>query len=300
MTRDVLIKRVGFGAAMLVALAAVLALDAWLSETPDSYWRGVPSAALLLVAVTLGFGEFGRWCRRADLDILSASGYVATVLTACMPVAACILYRASGYSLAVLSLCSVSLAMLVGLWLVFLQQMLRRQTDGALPRIAATMLAVIYLGGGGAMILWIRLATPNIALMVVFLLAVKVTDMAAFFVGSAIGRHKLIPWLSPGKSWEGLLGGLAVSTIVIGSASALLFTWRSWPPSDGLFWKMLLFCFIVGAAGQFGDLCESLLKRSVGTKDSGALVPEFGGVLDIIDSPLLAAPAGYVLVWVLF
>ena len=69
--------------------------------------------------------------------------------------------------------------------------------------------------------------------------------------------------------------------------------------SAGAMWRAAIFGAVVGASGQLGDLCESLLKRSAGVKDSSALVPEFGGVLDIMDSPLLAAPVAYVMLHVL-
>jgi len=94
--------------------------------------------------------------------------------------------------------------------------------------------------------------------------------------------------LSPGKSWEGLAGGLALAAGV-GALGAWLLT-RTGTPAFGA-----LFGLIVGLAGQFGDLCESLLKRSAGAKDSASLVPTFGGILDIIDSPLLAAPPAVLL-----
>ncbi|RPI58417.1 MAG: CDP-archaeol synthase [Planctomycetaceae bacterium] len=126
-----------------------------------------------------------------------------------------------------------------------------------------------------------------------FLVAVKCTDIGAYFTGSAIGRHKLIPWLSPGKTWEGLLGGMAAAAGV-----SVLAVWAMDIHIAGSalpFWRAVVFGVVVGLIGQFGDLSESLMKRSVNVKDSGAVVPEFGGVLDILDSPLLAAPAGYLM-----
>ena len=121
-----------------------------------------------------------------------------------------------------------------------------------------------------------------------FLAAVKCTDIGAYFVGSAVGRHKLIVWLSPGKSWEGLIGGLAFAA---GVSILVAWAWKI----DAAVWEAAVFGVAVALAGQFGDLCESLLKRSARVKDSGAALPEFGGVLDLLDSPLLAAPVGYVL-----
>ena len=113
----------------------------------------------------------------------------------------------------------------------------------------------------------------------------KFTDIGAYFGGRAFGRHKLIFWLSPGKTWEGLGFGLITAGLV-GAAIA--------PAIPGLsYFQAALFGVLIGGIGQCGDLLESMMKRDAEVKDSGTLVPGFGGVLDIIDSPLLAAPFAY-------
>ena len=119
------------------------------------------------------------------------------------------------------------------------------------------------------------------------LLCVKMTDIGAFFTGRAIGKHKLIPWLSPGKTWEGLAGGLVLSGIV-GACFAPSIVDLEW-------YKGALFGILIGGIGQLGDLLESMMKRDADVKDSGDLIPGFGGMLDVIDSPLLAAPFAYLL-----
>ena len=119
------------------------------------------------------------------------------------------------------------------------------------------------------------------------LLCVKFTDIGAFFTGKSIGRHKLIGWLSPGKTWEGLAGGLVVAAAV----GAICAPWL--PELDWI--KGALFGAILGLVGQGGDLLESLMKRDADVKDSGGSIPGFGGVLDVIDSPLMAAPVAYLL-----
>jgi len=116
---------------------------------------------------------------------------------------------------------------------------------------------------------------------------VKFTDIGAFFGGRAFGKTKLIPWLSPGKTWEGLIFGLLTAGI-IGAVSA------RWLPNVHPI-KGFGFGVIIGGIGQLGDLLESLMKRDAEVKDSGKLVPGFGGILDIIDSPLVAAPFAYLL-----
>src|SRR5262249_33660548 len=119
------------------------------------------------------------------------------------------------------------------------------------------------------------------------LLMVKSTDIGAYFGGRAFGKHKLIPWLSPGKTWEGVGFGLLTAGVVGIFCSPEI--------PDFPWWKGFIFGVIIGGIGQLGDLLESLMKRDAEVKDSGRLVPGFGGILDIIDSPLLAAPFAYLL-----
>ncbi len=123
------------------------------------------------------------------------------------------------------------------------------------------------------------------------LLVVKSTDIGAYFGGRYLGKHKLIPWLSPGKTWEGLFCGLATAALV-GLGCSLV-----WPHAlSTITWpKALIFGIVIGGVGQAGDLLESLMKRDAQVKDSGNIIPGFGGLLDVIDSPLLAAPAAYLL-----
>jgi len=116
---------------------------------------------------------------------------------------------------------------------------------------------------------------------------VKFTDIGAFFGGRALGKHKLIPWLSPGKTWEGLGFGVLTAAIV----GMICAPWIS----QLLWWQGLIFGAVIGLVGQAGDLLESLMKRDAQVKDSGQLIPGFGGILDVIDSPLLAAPFAYLL-----
>jgi phosphatidate cytidylyltransferase len=120
-----------------------------------------------------------------------------------------------------------------------------------------------------------------------FVLAVLFAgDTAAYYVGKAFGRHKLSPNISPGKTVEGALGGLAANLLV-----GLLFkTW--WLPE--LPWSFCVgLVVLLGVVGQVGDLVESMLKRSVDSKDSGGVLPGHGGVLDRVDGLLFAAPALY-------
>jgi phosphatidate cytidylyltransferase len=178
-----------------------------------------------------------------------------------------------------------------------LRRAIKRETSEAIVRMAGTVLATLYLGGLAWFLVAIRVKsgsrfTGSTASLLMLLLVVKSTDIGAYFGGRALGRHKLIPWLSPGKTWEGLACGMLTSGLV-GMAFAPL-VYRAFGGDQHTYWgKAFLFGIIVGGIGQAGDLLESLMKRDAGVKDSGQLVPGFGGVLDIIDSPLFAAPFAY-------
>jgi phosphatidate cytidylyltransferase len=120
-----------------------------------------------------------------------------------------------------------------------------------------------------------------------FLLAVVFSgDTAAYYVGRAVGRHKLCPGISPGKTVEGALGGLGASLLAGCLFNAYWLSAFSWPLCVSL-------VLLMGVMGQLGDLVESMLKRSAAIKDSGCLLPGHGGVLDRIDGLLFAAPVLY-------
>ena len=122
--------------------------------------------------------------------------------------------------------------------------------------------------------------------LLLLILIVMSGDTAAFYVGTALGRKKLYPTVSPNKSVEGAMGGLAGSI-----AGAFIARYTIFP--DLTLTDIFATAVIMGALGQMGDLFESFLKRSFGVKDSGAVFPGHGGVLDRLDSILFAAPAAY-------
>jgi phosphatidate cytidylyltransferase len=154
-----------------------------------------------------------------------------------------------------------------------------------------SFLAQLWIVGGGA------LGVPALASLVI---VVKMGDTGAYTVGRLVGRHKLAPVLSPGKTIEGAIGGLIFSCI--GSWFAIEWLLPLMRPSilaaGGPSWGWLAYGLIVGVAGMLGDLAESLIKRDLGRKDSSDWMPGFGGVLDVLDSILFAAPVAY-LCWAL-
>ena len=174
--------------------------------------------------------------------------------------------------------------------------MARRETDGAVAAIGATLLMVVYLGLLPQYIVRLRVFGPVGAawLMLYFIFTVKVCDIGAYFTGRAAGRRKLIEWLSPKKTVEGLLGGVAAS--VVFAVGVPLLVGRLADPSSPVreLFPPLLRCasfgILMALVGQAGDLLESLIKRDAAAKDAGNAIPAFGGVLDILDSLLLTAP----------
>ena len=122
-----------------------------------------------------------------------------------------------------------------------------------------------------------------------FILITKFSDMGAYAVGSLIGKHKMIPRISPGKTWEGFFGAIAVST---GASMAFVYFFGAKMVGMNYLHAVIL-GVILSITAVIGDLIESLFKREVGVKDSGALFPGIGGILDLLDSLLFNAPIMY-------
>jgi phosphatidate cytidylyltransferase len=164
----------------------------------------------------------------------------------------------------------------------------------AVAGLAGTIFGVVYVGWFGAhMIMLHGLGTSGPALVTLLFATVALTDSGAYFVGRTIGRHKLAPKASPGKTWEGAFGGFAAS--IVGTLAVFAVSQR-YPalhfPEWGV-WRYLYAGVVLSIASQIGDLAESVLKRDAGVKDSGNFFPGHGGVLDRCDGFLFAAPFLY-------
>jgi phosphatidate cytidylyltransferase len=185
---------------------------------------------------------------------------------------------------------------------VFAQQILKRGSGDSFADISATIFGVVYLGFLGSFFIKIRFLyhadntyvpdyqLANMLFVVLVLFGTKGSDIAAFFVGRKWGRHKLIPEISPKKTWEGAIAGLAFGAVLgliwaLAFSGVLRFTW----------YFGIMFGFTLAFTGLAGDLAESLIKRKASVKDSGRWIPTFGGLLDVIDAPLFGAPAAYYL-----
>jgi phosphatidate cytidylyltransferase len=122
-----------------------------------------------------------------------------------------------------------------------------------------------------------------------FVVITKFSDTGAYLVGSLIGRHKMIPRISPGKTWEGFAGALGVSVL-----SSFLFVYYLGDRMAGMTWThAVILGLLLGLAAVVGDLIESIFKREAGVKDSGKFFPGIGGILDLLDSLLFNAPIMY-------
>jgi len=174
---------------------------------------------------------------------------------------------------------------------VFILQFARQDNTNAVVGISTTMFGVFYVSWLFSFIIKIRFLLPGIAgikLLAFILLVTKTGDIGALLIGSWLGKHRLLPTVSPNKSIEGCLGSFAFSVIAAILCHSFL------PASLELpLWQVALMGVFFGGIGQLGDLSESLIKRDCNVKDSGKLLPGMGGILDVIDSLLFACPTFY-------
>jgi len=164
---------------------------------------------------------------------------------------------------------------------------LRRSPDGFLADAGVTVLIVAYLPLLATFaIAMVRSAHP-VAQVATFIACIVANDSGAYIMGSWLGRHKMTPHISPAKTWEGFAGGIVWAAV----AGALLVRFAlhaSW-------WQGVVFGVVLGLAATLGDLVESAIKRDVGLKDMGKLLPGHGGIMDRLDSLLYCAPVAWAL-----
>jgi phosphatidate cytidylyltransferase len=270
-------------ASALVLLPVIIALVWW------SVWSVavmVVVAAVICLLELYGAFAAGGYRPRSSLGL---GIMLALILSAALrPIVA--------FDLLPLALTGSILASLIA-------ELLRKDTEGALPSWALTLAGALYIGWLLSHFMLLRqLVTPlnpaplaplqieSGAAWVYLTLAVTfLQDTAAYFVGRSLGRHKLAPRLSPKKTWEGAIGGLAGAI----GGSLLCALLLGLPIGLG---AAAVLGIAGGIVGPLGDLAESLIKRQVGLKDAGSIIPGHGGVLDRADSLLFTAPALYYLI----
>ena len=166
----------------------------------------------------------------------------------------------------------------------FLVQGIKMAAENVIHNCGANILTIMYLGFLCSFVVGIRVSWGPMTLLM-FIFTVKSSDIGAFTIGKIFGRHKLAPTISPGKTLEGLIGAILFAAVV-SFGFCMMFGLIN--PFCGLFFGAWF-----GVLGRLGDLLESMLKRDAAQKDSSDHVPGFGGILDVIDSPLATAPLAY-------
>ncbi len=169
-----------------------------------------------------------------------------------------------------------------------------RNKESATANLGATLLGIFYIGFFAAAIVDLRefysesvfLYSQGGYLIISIFVSIWICDSAAYFIGSAYGLHKLMPRVSPKKSWEGAIAGFVFAVIGMIAARELVLEFLELRDAIAI-------GLIVGAFGQIGDLVESLLKRDNHVKDSSSIIPGHGGILDRFDSLLFTAPIVY-------
>jgi phosphatidate cytidylyltransferase len=262
---------------------------------------GVPFLIAVCLMVSVGLWEF-RAAHHTGLKAWGAEpNLVLTFAGLLFPLWSLWVLKVRGSGFGIRDLEQVMAACLIVLLLACLLELMRSYKKSTRPvtiNLGIGMVGALYVGGLFAFVAGLRMQPGEMTLLqwtvdrgacvvLYLMLMLWVGDSAAYFVGRAFGKHKMAPQLSLGKTWEGAIANLA-GCLAVGLA---LSGWLGYS-----LWMGALFGAGVGVLGQFGDLFESALKRALGIKDFGGLLPGHGGVLDRFDSLLFAGVWVYLLV----
>jgi phosphatidate cytidylyltransferase len=255
----------------------------------SAFWSRIV-VALVLLPVVLGIVWLGGWWLFAIAVIggLIALHELYTIARGLRPI---VIGGYVGLVLTLLGAHTGDVSWLVGglfatLLVAFVVYGFSDARPSATAAISLTLLGVVWVGGGLGCLMLLR-GIPEHGRLVIFtvLLTVFADDTAAYFVGRTIGRHKMAPTISPGKSWEGFIGG------TIAAMAVAFFAMYDQGYLTNL--EAVALGAAVALASTLGDLFESAIKRDLGVKDSGRLLAGHGGVLDRVDSILWAGPAAF-------
>jgi len=176
------------------------------------------------------------------------------------------------------------LLLVVALLFLITMQLRRSDNSGVVVEISTTIFGIVYVSWLLSFLIRVRYLPGGLGMLLSVLIITKLGDIGAYLVGSRFGKTRLIPKVSPNKSWEGSIAGLVFS--VLGAFASKHFLGLS-------YFQLLWLGLGLGMLGQLGDLSESLIKRDCHVKDAGNILPGMGGVLDFIDSLLFTGPAFY-------
>lgn len=288
--------RLILGTVIVAALFGLCVLD---------YRTARPGIYLLPVAVLLSLlaaSELLAMFRKLGHQPLAWVVYLGTLLTVLIAGAPGLL-PGRWMSATVGQLGWLAMGLAAALLMAIVGELLRFESPGrATVQLALSSFAILYVGGLMGFIVQLRLlgvgsvhgGQVGMLALVSLIATVKMSDTGQYTFGRLFGKHKLAPIVSPGKTWEGAAGGVLVA--VLTAWFVLTAVARSMVGPTGVEISPLtivLFGVAIAAAGIVGDLAESLLKRDAGVKDSSTWLPGFGGVLDLLDSLLGAAPVAY-------
>jgi phosphatidate cytidylyltransferase len=297
-THRMLVARLLLGTLFIAALVGLCWLD-YRAVRPGVYL--LPLAAVLAV---LGAGELLAMFRERGNEprpLVVYGGVLLSVLAAGLTVLA----PAWASTTSVNSLGWLAVGLAAALLIAIVGELQHFTSSGtATTNLALTSFAILYAGGLMGFLVQLRLlgGPPSgsdgrwgMLALISLVATVKVSDIGQYTVGRLIGRHKLAPAVSPGKTWEGAVGGVVFAIV----AAWVVFHWGTHliVATTGVTSSpvaIIAFAVAVAIAGMIGDLAESMLKRDAGVKDSSTWMPGFGGVLDLLDSLLGAAPVAYV------
>jgi phosphatidate cytidylyltransferase len=286
-----LIWRLTLGPLIIVALAGLCWLDLGAAR-PGAYL--LPLAAVLALAVA---GELLAMFRKRGDEPLPWAIYGGTLL-AMLGAGAPVIWPSEWLE----PLTGLALGLAAGLVLAVVGETARYRSPGQVTtNLALAMFAIFYAGGLVGFLVALRLVDVDggrrgMVALVSLVAVVKLSDVGQYTAGRLFGRHKLAPLVSPGKTWEGALGGLVGA--LVGAALTVwlvraLTTSDSFVLNAGAIVSLVIYAVVLTVFGILGDLAESLIKRDAGVKDSSNWLPGFGGVMDLVDSLLLAAPVAY-------
>jgi phosphatidate cytidylyltransferase len=266
---------------MSVFFTAIVILDGWMdgSLTEAAPDKGVQATLLfILIAVLISLAqlELSRLAEAKNLKIFKPAAIVASIL-----------FAGTWYwrqLIEIQPMIYMALLSAFSLMVLLLYQYCRFGTSGVIANCGANYFSIIYLGLFSSFVMGIRI-DAGLWPLVMFIFVIKSSDIGAYAIGSSFGKHKFSPNISPGKTWEGMAGAVTTAVIV-----SLLFAMTC---DIMAWWQAVIFGIGFAFIGQGGDLVESMMKRDAGQKDASNNVPGFGGILDIVDSALFAAPWAY-------
>lgn len=238
----------------------------------------------LLASVMIGVAlmEFFNLVEKKNIFVYK---YIGVAIGMCVPII--IYFQMGGEGYFTLEPFFIVIACLF----IFVLQFIRRDSSQALASIAVTLFGLLYIAWFFSFFIKLRFLQHGTLLVTFLILVTKMGDVGAYLIGNAIGKHNLIPRISPHKTIEGTVGGLLFSIMTAVAAKGFL---PHFP-----YGHLIVLGVLLGILAQVGDLAESLLKRDCKVKDSGAIFSGFGGMLDIIDSLLFTTPIFYFYIVVL-